>query len=120
MARTLGLLILGALHIAVAIPEPHERVSEPRRSRMREMLHFGGAGCCVLGLGYGFIHNNSTRLGLKAWYFGSLGGLVAAIKCGAVSAEDKDEPGVPPQSLDCYSANYLLRCIQRANAPDVI
>ena len=67
---------------------------------MREGLHFGGAGACVLGLGYGFIQPNSTRLALKSFYFGTLGMLALSIKLGALEAE-ADEfgyTGKDPQS----------------------
>ena len=70
MARTLALLVAGALHIAVAVPEPHEVLAQPTRSKAREILHFGGAALCVLGLGYGFSHPESTRASFKTWYFG--------------------------------------------------
>eukprot|EP00658_Telonema_sp_P-2_P045608 TRINITY_DN3359_c0_g1_i7.p1 TRINITY_DN3359_c0_g1~~TRINITY_DN3359_c0_g1_i7.p1 ORF type:complete len:132 (+),score=10.93 TRINITY_DN3359_c0_g1_i7:203-598(+) len=49
--RSTMLLIAGAAHIFVSVPEPEEVIASPGRSKMRELAHFGGAGACVFGLG---------------------------------------------------------------------
>ena len=104
MLTTWSLCVVGSLHIVVSIPTPEDEKRSPKDALKRTILHYSSAGCCVLGLGYGFAHPRSTSPALKAYY------LASALALGAALFALRDDGGE-----DSLEAPYLRRVIFMAS-----